>query len=257
MTTPASASIAQNPPNSSRVTGCIITALTSLFAIFGVYKLVSGFVVAYVFSSARMLSLVNVAIILIIACECFIYFLLVFRLKRQHWLISLASLAVVWFVLPLALLLLLNISTSRIRVDGYAMGTTLPNQSYLLVDRLAYKNNNPQRGDIVIFTFPLDPDQQLLKRVIGLPGETLAVQDGTVTIDGVPLEESYITEPPLYEGIWTVPEGQFFVLGDNRNDSRDSHQWGFLPHENIIAKAVWIYYPLEHFGKIADVNYSP
>ena len=257
MTTPASASIAQNPPKSSWVSGCIVTALMILFTIFGIYELISGSVVAYVFSSAHMFSLVNIAIVLIIACDCLIYFLLVFRIKRQHWLISLALLAVVWLALPLALRLLINISTARVRVDGYAMGATLPNQSYVLADRLAYKNNDPQRGDIVIFTFPLDPDQQLLKRVIGLPGETVVVKDGTVMIDGVPLEEPYISEPPLYHGTWTVPEGQFFVLGDNRNDSRDSHQWGFLPREYIIAKAVWIYYPLANFGKVVDVNFPP
>jgi signal peptidase I len=71
------------------------------------------------------------------------------------------------------------------------------------------------------------------------------------------MEEPYITEPPAYTGTWVVPEGQFFVLGDSRNDSRDSHQWGFLPRENIIAKAVWIYYPLDHFGKIVDGKFPP
>jgi len=235
----------------------MVTALVILFAILGIYDLVFGSIIAYVFSSAHMLSLVNIAIVLIIACDCFIYFFLVFRIKRQHWFISLALLAVVWLVLPLSLRLLINISTVRVRIDGVAMGTTLPNGIYILADRLAYQQNDPQRGDIVVFSFPLDPNQNLLKRVIGLPGETITVEDGTLTINGTSLEEPYITAPPLYNGTWVVPEGHYFVLGDNRNESKDSHQWGFLPRENIIAKAVWIYYPLAHFGKIGDFIYAP
>ena len=257
MTTSSSTSVAQNPPKSSLLTGCAVTALVILFAILGVYDLVFGSIIAYVFSSAHMLSPINIGIVLTIAFDCFIYFFLVFRIKQQHWLISLALFAVVWLVLPVSLRLLINISTARVRVDGYAMGTTLPNGSYLLTDRLAYQQTDPQRGDIVVFSFPLDPKQDLIKRVIGLPGETIEVQDGMVTVNGTPLEESYITDPPLYSGTWVVPEGQYFVLGDNRNESRDSHQWGFLPHENIIAKAVWIYFPLDHFGKVDDGNFPP
>ena len=257
MTTSGSTSVVQNLPKSSPLSGCLVTGLVILFAILGVYELVWGSIIAYVFSSAQILSLFNIGIVLIIVCECLIYFLLAFRIKRQHWLISLALLAVVWLVLPLSLRLMINISTARVRQDGYSMGTTLPDASYILADRLAYNQNDPQRGDIIVFSFPLDPNLDLIKRVIGLPGETIAVQDSTVTINGTPLEESYITGPPLYDGTWLVPEGQYFVLGDNRNDSRDSHQWGFLPRENIIAKAVWIYYPLDHFGKVDDGNFPP
>jgi signal peptidase I len=257
MTTPSSSSVVQNPAKSSWFTGCMVTALVILFAILGIYDLVVDSIIAYVFSSAHMLSLVNIAIVLIIACDCFIYFFLVFRIKRQHWFISLALLAVVWLVLPLSLRFLINISTARVRIDGYAMGSTLPNESYVLADRLVYQKKDPQRGDIVVFSSPSDSNQDLIKRVIGLPGESVAVKDGTVTINGTPLKEPYITDPPLYNGTWVVPEGHFFVLGDNRNDSKDSHQWGFLPREYIFAKAVWIYYPLAHFGKIVDVIFSP
>ena len=252
-TSPSSAP--QNAPQSSWFAGCLVTALVGLCAILGVYSLVSGSLIAYVFSSANMLSPFHLGIILIIACQCFLYFLLVFRIKRQHWLITLALFVVVWLVLPLSLRFMINISTVRVRQNGYSMGTTLPDASYILADRLAYDQKDPQRGDIIIFSFPLDTSQDLIKRVIGLPGETIAVQEGVVTINGTPLEESYITELPLYAGTWVVPEGQYFVLGDQRNDSRDSHQWGFLPRENIIAKAVWIYFPLDHFGRIAEVNF--
>ena len=255
MTPSPSTSAPQNAPQSSWFAGCLVTALVVLCAILGVYSLVSGSLIVYVFTSANMLSPFHLGIILIIACQCFLYFLLVFRLKRQHWLFTLALLVVVWFVLPLSLRFMINISTVRVRQGGYSMGTTLPDASYILADRLAYDQKDPQRGDIIIFSFPLDTSQDLIKRVIGLPGETIAVQEGVVTINGTPLEESYITEPPLYAGTWVVPEGQYFVLGDQRNDSRDSHQWGFLPRENIIAKAVWIYFPLDHFGRIAEANF--
>ena len=235
----------------------MVIALVLLFTILGIYELVWGSILAYVFSSAHMLSPINIGIVLIIVCECLIYLFLAFRIRRQHWLFSLGLVAVVWLILPLSLYLMMNISTARVRNDGRSMGAALPDQSYILTDRLAYNQKDPQRGDIIIFSFPLNPKEDLIKRVIGLPGETVTVKDGTVTINGVPLEEPYIAEPPAYNGSWVVPEGHFFVLGDSRNDSRDSHQWGFLPRENIIAKAVWIYYPFDHFGKIADVNFPP
>ena len=257
MTTSSSTSVVQNPSKSSWISGCVVTALVILFVILGIFDFVSGSIIAYVFSSAHMLSPVNIAIVFIIACDCFIYFFLVFRIKRQHWLISAALVAMVWLILPVSLRLLINVSTARVRIDGYSMGTALPNASYVLADRLAYQYNTPQRGDIIVFSFPLSPNEDLLKRVIGLPGETVVVQDGVVTINGTLLEESYISERPLYNGTWVVPEGQYFVLGDARNDSRDSHQWGFLPRENIIAKAVWIYFPLNHFGKIDEVSFPP
>lgn len=257
MTTSSSSSVSQNPPKSSWVTGCAVTALVILFAILGIFDFVYGSIFAYVFSSAHILSPINIAIVFIIACACFIYFFLVFRIKRQHWLISLALLAVVWLVLPVSLRLLINISTARVRIDGYSMGATLPNGSYILTDKLAYQKNNPQRGDLVLFSFPLEPNQDLIKRVVGLPGESIEVKEGIVTINGTPLDEPYIAAQPLYNGTWVVPEGQYFVLGDNRNESKDSHEWGFLPLENIIAKAVWIYYPVADFAKIDDVDFPP
>ena len=257
MTTTSSTPVVTSPQKSSWVSSCMVTALVILFVIFGIYYLVFGSIIAYVFVSAHMLSLAHIAIVLTIACECFSYFFLVFRIRRQHWLLSLGLLAVVWLVLSLPLRLLINISTARVRNDSFSMSTTLPNESFILADRLAYKQSNPRRGDIILFRFPLDPEQDLIKRVIGLPGDSIAIKDGMVTVNGTPLEEPYITEPPVYNGTWVVPEGNFFVLGDNRNDSRDSHQWGFLPQENIIAKAVWVYYPLDHFGKIVDINFPP
>jgi signal peptidase I len=123
------------------------------------------------------------------------------------------------------------------------MNPTLQNGEYILVNRLAYVIGKPQRGDIIVFRLPNDEEQDLIKRVIGLPGDAVNINSGVVKINGVVLNEPYIAQAPLYSGEWKVPEGSLFVLGDNRNDSRDSHQWGLLPVDHIIGKSVVIYWP--------------
>ena len=135
--------------------------------------------------------------------------------------------------------------------------TTLSSESYILVDRLAYQQNAPRRGDIVLFKLPMDPEQGMMKRVIGLPGEMVSIDQGQVSINGAPIAEPYISEKAPYSGEWKIPAGQYFVLGDNRPNSSDSHSWGFVPRENITGKAVWIYFPFNSFGKILGVNYPP
>ena len=146
-------------------------------------------------------------------------------------------------ILAVVLYFGINAVSARVRVDGFSMNPTLQDGEYILVNKLAYKTGDPHRGDIVVFVFPVNPEEDLIKRVIGLPGESVSVQDGVVTVNGVPLTEPYIASPPIYNGEWEVPEGQLFVLGDNRNESRDSHQWGLLPMENVVGRAVLIYWP--------------
>ncbi len=146
-------------------------------------------------------------------------------------------------ILAVVLYFGINAVSVRVRVDGFSMNPTLQDGEYILVNRLAYKIGHPVRGDIIVFSFPMDPKQDLIKRVIGLPGESIFVQDGKVMINGVPLEEPYIAAPPIYNGTWEVPKGQLFVLGDNRNESKDSHEWGLLPIENVVGRAVLIYWP--------------
>ena len=146
-------------------------------------------------------------------------------------------------VLAVVLYFGINALSARVRVDGFSMIPTLQNGEYILVNRLSYKTGQPERGDIIVFRLPGDESQDLIKRVIGLPGDTVHVSDGIVTINGAKLAEPYIAQAPLYFGEWIVPEGNLFVLGDNRNDSRDSHQWGLLPLENVIGKSLVIYWP--------------
>ncbi|PWH15955.1 MAG: signal peptidase I [Anaerolineae bacterium] len=149
-------------------------------------------------------------------------------------------------LLSAALFLVINALSARVRVDGSSMLPTLKNGEFVLVNRLAYRFDTPQRGDIVVFHYPPDPKQDLIKRVIGLAGDTVTIQGGIVYVNDTPLVEPYISQPPHYTGTWIVPEGHLFVLGDNRNDSSDSHSWGMLPLENIVGKAVLIYWPFQN-----------
>jgi signal peptidase I len=157
-------------------------------------------------------------------------------------------------VLAVVLYFGINAVSARVRVDGFSMRPTLQDGEYILVSKLAYKLGEPQRGDIVVFIFPVNPEEDLIKRVIGLPGDTISVQNGVLSINGVAMDEPYINAPPAYDGTWQVAQGDLFVLGDNRNDSRDSHQWGLLPIENVIGKAVLIYWPPEEWQVIKHVN---
>jgi signal peptidase I len=153
-------------------------------------------------------------------------------------------------ILAVVLFFGINAVSARVRVDGFSMRPTLEDGEYILVNKLAYKTGEAARGDIIVFIFPVNPQEDLIKRVIGLPGETISIHNGVVSVNGVPLTEPYIASPPAYDGDWVIPEGQLFVLGDNRNDSRDSHQWQFLPLENVIGKAVLIYWPPQQWQAI-------
>jgi len=137
----------------------------------------------------------------------------------------------------------INAVSARVRVDGFSMIPTLEDGEFVLVSKLNYRFGDVERGDIIVFHYPMDPEQELIKRVIGLPGDTVNVQNGIVSVNGQSLEEPYIAAAPAYSGEWMVPDGHLFVLGDNRNDSSDSHSWGYLPFDKVVGKAVVIYWP--------------
>jgi len=132
---------------------------------------------------------------------------------------------------------------ARVRVENISMQPTLKPGEFVLVQKLAYRFGDIQRGDIVVFHY--SPQEDYIKRVIGLPGDSIEIADGLVKVNGYALKEPYINAPPMYNGSWQVPEGKVFVLGDNRNQSSDSHTWGFVPVENIVGKAFVVYWPLE------------
>ncbi len=131
-------------------------------------------------------------------------------------------------------------------IPSQSMEPTLLIRDRLLANRFSYKFHlaKPSRGDIVIFRYPGDERQDFIKRVIGLPGDRVRIEDGVVYVNGEPLEEPYIAEKPAYDmPEEIVPDGSYFVLGDNRNRSADSHIWGFVPEENLVGKALVIYWP--------------
>ncbi len=147
-------------------------------------------------------------------------------------------------LLSLVLFLGINAISARIRVESISMQPTLYAGDFIIVNKLAYKLGSPARGDIVIFHYPPNPDiEPYIKRVVGLPGETVRVSGGKVYIDDVPINEPYLAAAPNYEGTWAIPGDALFVLGDNRNKSSDSHSWGMVPMDNVIGKAEVIYWP--------------
>lgn len=145
-------------------------------------------------------------------------------------------------------------------IPSESMLPTLEVNDRLIVEKVSYRFEDPKRGDIIVFS-PTDRLRQdnpslrdaFIKRVIGLPGETVEVTNGQVFIDGEPLQENYIPAEyaPAYEwGPETVPEDSYLVLGDNRNNSYDSHFWGYVPERNVIGRAVLRFWPLDRLGGI-------
>ena len=149
-------------------------------------------------------------------------------------------------LLAAILFLTINALSARVRVEGFSMVPTLQDGEFVLVNRLAYQMGTHQRGDIIVFHHPSGQKQEdLIKRIIGLPGDHIKAEGGSIFVNDTQLkEDKYTNAPPAYSGEWVVPDGQLFVLGDNRNNSSDSHQWGFVPFDDIVGKAVVIYWPL-------------
>jgi len=147
-------------------------------------------------------------------------------------------------ILSVLLFLGINAISARIRVESISMQPTLYAGDFVIVNKLAYKLGSPTRGDVIIFNYPPDPHREpYIKRVIGLPGDEIEVSGGKVYVNNDPINEPYISAPPNYEGTWIIPEDSLFVLGDNRNSSSDSHRWGMVPEENVIGKALIVYWP--------------
>jgi len=157
--------------------------------------------------------------------------------------------------LVLIIYTLVNMVAPRYIVEGASMQPNFETGEWIIVNRLPYLLGEPQRGDVVILDFP-EPQEDLIKRLIGLPGETVAIHDGLVFINGVPLNEPYINAMPRYSGEWTLGPDEFFVLGDNRNNSRDSHAFGPVARDRIIGRAWVIYWPPQDWGIIPHYSYD-
>lgn len=156
-------------------------------------------------------------------------------------------------ILSVILFVSINVISARIRVDGASMEPTLISGEYVIVNRMSYRMGSPQRGDIIVFHFPRNPQEEYIKRIIGLAGDEVEVRDGAVYINGQRLNERYLSVKTNYTGTWRVPDGQLFVLGDNRNNSSDSHDWGTVPMDYVVGKAILVYWPPPEWGLINHV----
>lgn len=170
------------------------------------------------------------------------------RSRRERSAVGQAMREVVETILPAVLIaLMIHLFLAQAtRVEGYSMEPTLHGQERLVIEKLSFHFHPPERGDIVVLRVPEYGKEMLIKRVIGLPGDTIAVQNGQVILNGEPLAEDYINEPPRGTyGPTVVPPDSVFVMGDNRNNSNDSRAFGPIPYENIVGRA-WIrYWPLQ------------
>lgn len=143
-------------------------------------------------------------------------------------------------------------------IPSGSMLPTLEINDRLIIDKMGYRFGEPERGDIVVFrptpALQANFNEAFIKRVIGLPGETVEVKDGRVYVNSEPLPENYTAEQPNYEwGPEKVPEDSYLVLGDNRNNSYDSHYWGYVPRKNIIGRAVVRFWPPDRVGGITPM----
>jgi len=148
-------------------------------------------------------------------------------------------------------------------VDGQSMNPNFQNEEYLLVNKLIYRVDKPNRGDVIVFKAPNNPKNDYIKRIIGLPGETVKIANDKIYINGNELNEfyipsdylTYIKNNPNVSLEVILEDDQYFVLGDNRQHSSDSREWGILPKENIIGKAWLAVYPWKIFGFIPTPLY--
>jgi signal peptidase I len=174
------------------------------------------------------------------------------------------------------------------KIEGSSMEPTLHTGQYILVNKLVYFHfdlnaplrlfpgqeelpqriiypfHQPRRGDIVVFEYPRDVSKDYIKRVIGLPGDSVEIRDGQVYVNGELLDQPYlegaatycIAGYPCHEGAVQVPEGQIFVMGDNRANSSDSREWNALPLDRVVGQAWVIYYPVSDWGLVPHYDYD-
>ncbi len=140
-----------------------------------------------------------------------------------------------------------------VKVEGTSMLPELVDQERIFVNKFRYRIDDIARGDVVVFWYPLDHSKSYIKRVVGVPGDVVEIRRGVVLVNGVPIDEDYV--PPDFADrrsypTRTVDAGQYYVLGDHRNQSNDSRTWGLVPRENIYGKAVFRYWPVHKMGAI-------
>jgi signal peptidase I len=166
-------------------------------------------------------------------------------------------------VLTLLMFMVIRLAVQNFNIDGMSMEPSLHNGELILVDKWSYLFHAPTRGDVIVFVAPPNPSQDYIKRIIGLPGDVITINDTTVIVDGVKLNERYVDparqgNPYAYKHIYNlvVPPNEYWVMGDNRAGSSDSRDWGFVPRQNIIGRAALVYWPLGQGNDGFLPNYS-
>jgi signal peptidase I len=186
-------------------------------------------------------------------------------------------------ILTVLIFLVVRSVVQNFKVEGRSMEPTLHNGQYLIINKAIYWRtdgrlvarlapgaeassgaaapqdkylfHSPERGDVIVFRYPKDPTRDFIKRVIAVPGDVVEIRTGTVYINGQPTKETYTADVPHYSyPAEKVPAGNYFVLGDNRNNSSDSHVWGLVPESYIIGKAWLSYWPTSTWGLVSDMS---
>ncbi|HEY1348391.1 MAG TPA: signal peptidase I [Ktedonobacteraceae bacterium] len=165
-------------------------------------------------------------------------------MKRSH----LAREIVETIALTILIFLAIHFTVQNYQISGPSMQNTLHSSQFVLVNKVAYLFHPPERGDVIVFHEPDQPDRDLIKRVIGLPGDTLKLDGNNIWVNGTQLHEPYITQRnnPAAEMV-TVPSNDYFVMGDNRPVSEDSRYFGSVPKDYIVGKAILVYWPLSQW----------
>ncbi len=175
--------------------------------------------------------------------------------KQDRWRSCLIEI-IETFLIALVLYLTVNAFLPRILVVGKSMEPSLHHNDRVIVNRLAYHLGEVDRGDVVVFK--RDDGRDYIKRVIGLPGDTIEVLGGHVYVNGLMIAEPYIMMPVIRDKpVDTIPLGMVFVMGDNRNDSSDSRSWGPISVDDLTGKALLVYWPPANFGAVEHYNPIP
>jgi signal peptidase I len=202
--------------------------------------------------------------------------------QRHHHSRRLAIELVQTMILALLIFFAVRTMAQNFKVEGSSMEPGLHDGQYLLVNKAVYFKINmrtlarvlpfihvgdnperylfhgPHRGDVIVFRYPNDPSRDFIKRVIGVPGDTVEIRDGTLLINDKAVPEDFLESSTLgtqYQKT-TVPAAKYFVLGDNRNNSSDSRAWGFVPQENVIGQAMLSYWPFSNFGGVGNRHFN-
>ncbi len=160
-------------------------------------------------------------------------------------------------VLTLVIFLLIRFAVQNFRIEGFSMEPNFHDGQFILVNKVEYMLKMPARGDVVVLVPPTSAERDFIKRVIGLPGDQVQITDGKVLINGKALDEPYPLNPGAYStGAVTIPPEEYFVLGDNRNNSSDSHAWGTVSVKKIVGKVWATYWPPQMIGLVPAYSYA-